>query len=248
MVIEPFANIRPVVTSSNTGNIAFNTQQPATLPLASGYAGDVGDNFATKNSTGLCPELLQAIQAMNYQIPEASKSADGSSSENFYNAYALYRIINKNPQLWELYLKNSEAGTIENANGQAQKSNIQGYDAKKGVLLKNSAEELLKKRGSTVGHCAKSVNDVLGDQISRGDAYLQADKLAKNKDFREVRVDANNLGNLPPGAIVVWGKTSKSPYGHISIATGDGQEISDHKSKQLTNLRGDTECRVFIPV
>ncbi len=79
-------------------------------------------------------------------------------------------------------------------------------------------------------------------------AYKAADLLAKRSDFREVKVNASDLGKLPSGAIVVWGQTNVSPSGHISIAVGNGQESSDFKGTQMTNLRGYSNCRVFLPM
>ena len=59
---------------------------------------------------------------------------------------------------------------------------------------------------------------------------------------------APELGDLPPGAVVVWGRTAASPDGHISVALGDGREASDHIDQQRTHLRGYTNYRVFFPV
>ena len=56
------------------------------------------------------------------------------------------------------------------------------------------------------------------------------------------------MPSLPAGSIVVWGKTDKSPNGHISISSGDGKEYSDHVEVQRTNLRGYTNFRVFMPL
>jgi hypothetical protein len=129
---------------------------------------------------------------------------------------------------------------------------IERYDSKKGRSLARSAQRVISSVGSSLGNCAAGVRrafEKLGiSKGERGDAWLWASKLKKRDDFAEVEVDPQDLKKLPAGAIVVWDKTKKSPYGHISIATGDGYELSDHKAKQLTNLRGETSCRVFIPV
>ncbi len=168
------------------------------------------------------------------------------------NSLGYYALVTQNPQLWDLYLKSIQGTNLEAEKTKAKQSNISGYDAEKGMLLKQAAEERLKEKGSTKGYCARGVNDVLqsvGIKISRGDAYQQADKLENNKNFKKIEgLKSSDLKNLPAGAIVVWRKTEKSPYGHISIATGDGKEISDHKQKQITSLRGDTQFQVFIPV
>jgi hypothetical protein len=77
---------------------------------------------------------------------------------------------------------------------------------------------------------------------------MAADQLAANSQFTEIKgLAGSDLPHLPAGAIVVWGKTSASPNGHISVAHGDGQESSDHTQAQMTNLRGYTNFRVFMP-
>lgn len=78
-------------------------------------------------------------------------------------------------------------------------------------------------------------------------AYMAADLLAESKSFREVRVAAKALDKLPAGAIVVWDK-GNSRSGHISIADGSGQEISDHVSRQMISHYGGAGHRVFLPV
>lgn len=77
---------------------------------------------------------------------------------------------------------------------------------------------------------------------------MAADQLAKNPKFREVQIPRDQLGKLPAGAIVVWAGDVASTghaHGHISIATGDGKELSDRKRVQLTNY--GKSFRVFLP-
>ncbi|MDD3420640.1 MAG: hypothetical protein PHE78_08635 [Candidatus Gastranaerophilales bacterium] len=222
------------------------------------------DNFTSAYNTsgGFSDALMQAIQqigglpqALSVPSPidpntEAGK--DAKSNIEALNSLGYYALVTQNPQLWDLYIKSIQGTNLEAEKIKAKQSNISGYDAEKGMLLKQAGEERLKEKGSTKGYCARGVNDVLqsvGIKISRGDAYQQADKLENNKNFKKIEgLKSSDLKNLPAGAIVVWRKTEKSPYGHISIATGDGKEISDHKQKQITSLRGDTQFQVFIPV
>lgn len=87
--------------------------------------------------------------------------------------------------------------------------------------------------------------------VGGASAYMAGDQLAKNPKFREVQVDAKDLPKLPAGAIVVWdrGGTNAGPagkeHGHISIALGDGREVSDIIRKQTTNM--GSKHRVFLP-
>ncbi len=114
----------------------------------------------------------------------------------------------------------------------------------------NAAERVATNMGST-GWCYKGVANALaaeGVTVSGGSAYMAANQLAGMPDkFQEVQVSPDELGKLPRGAVVVWGKTGASPHGHISVALGDGREASDHIQTQMKSLRGATNYRVFIP-
>lgn len=80
--------------------------------------------------------------------------------------------------------------------------------------------------------------------VKNGDAWKQAENLANNPAFQELQVSRDQLQNLPPGAVVVWDKGPGLPYGHVSIALGDGREASDLLKNQM-KLR--TNFRVFYP-
>jgi hypothetical protein len=123
-----------------------------------------------------------------------------------------------------------------------------------------AAAERSARRLNTVGKCALGVNNALvslGVQ-GRGHAYQKAEQLERNPRFREVNVAAGDLPKLPAGAVVVWGKSAAKPWGHVSVALGDGREASDHIQRQMTGGRYGTnfgngpdpqgrQFRVFIP-
>ena len=123
-----------------------------------------------------------------------------------------------------------------------------------------AAAEQSARRLNSVGKCALGVNNALvslGVQ-GRGHAYQKAEQLADNPRFREVNVSAGDLRGLPPGAVVVWGRSSAKPYGHVSVALGGGREASDHIQNQITGGRYGTDFgngpdpqgrqfRVFMP-
>lgn len=118
--------------------------------------------------------------------------------------------------------------------------------------LARTAQNVAARR-DTVGWCysgvATAVSKALGVELYGGSAYQASGILARNDDFKEVKsLKPSDLPKLPAGAIVVWGKTGASPNGHISVALGNGREASDHIGQQLTNLRGHTNFRVFMPV
>lgn len=119
-----------------------------------------------------------------------------------------------------------------------------------GQRLAMSARQVANSMNST-GWCYRGVKQAVsratGVQLTGGSAYQAADQLAASGRFREIGVAPNQLRDLPPGAVVVWGQTDRSPHGHISVALGDGQEASDHIQAQITSLRGASNYRVFMP-
>jgi hypothetical protein len=111
---------------------------------------------------------------------------------------------------------------------------------------------------NTVGYCARGVGDALARMgiNQRGNAYQHAEMFARRSDFREVNVSRDELRNLPPGAVIVWGRSAAKPYGHIAVSLGGGMEASDHVQRMVTGGsygtdfgRGETgrQFRVFIP-
>lgn len=123
------------------------------------------------------------------------------------------------------------------------------------------AAEREARRMNSVGRCALGVNNALISQgvPGRGHAYQKAEQLARNPRFREVNMSPSQLASLPAGAVVVWGKSAAKPYGHVSVALGDGREASDHVARQIASRgRYGTDfgngsdpqgrvVRVFIP-
>ena len=90
-----------------------------------------------------------------------------------------------------------------------------------------------------------------------GHAYQKANQLASNPRFKEVSVRPDQLNQLPRGAVVVWGRSEQKPYGHVTVALGNGKEASDHIQNLITRgaygtdwgngPRGGSNVRVFIP-
>ena len=138
-------------------------------------------------------------------------------------------------------------------------ANLQGTAF--GNQIGDRAEREARRMNST-GRCALGVNNALVSLgvPGRGHAYQKAEQLANNPRFREVNISASDLSNLPRGAVVVWGKSDAKPYGHVSVALGDGREASDHIARQITRPgaygtdfgRGPDpqgrRVRVFLPV
>jgi peptidoglycan hydrolase-like protein with peptidoglycan-binding domain len=121
--------------------------------------------------------------------------------------------------------------------------------------------ERTARRMNSVGMCALGVNDSLiaaGLAAERGHAYQKAEQLTRDPDFNEVNVAREQLTSLPPGAVVVWGRSRAKPYGHVTVTLGNGMEASDHVQRMITGGRYGTDFgngpdrhgrqfRVFLP-
>lgn len=140
-------------------------------------------------------------------------------------------------------------GGQANASGSSAPStdlkNVQGSDFGKQFAAK--AEQTANKI-NTSGLCLKGVNDTMqamGLPVHReAAAYMAVDDFQKNPKFREVKVPKDQLKSLPAGAVVIWNKGSGLPYGHISVALGDGREASSTVRNQLSL---STDFHVFLP-
>lgn len=125
-----------------------------------------------------------------------------------------------------------------------------------GRRLASAASDVAGDMRST-GYCYRGVKQAIrratGTYLEGGSAWMAGDQLARTGKFTEAQAPrqpalSQYLRNLPPGAVVVWPQTNRSPHGHISVALGGGREASDHVSNQNVNLRGEnTVPRVFLP-
>ena len=93
--------------------------------------------------------------------------------------------------------------------------------------------------------------DLYGFKSGLPSAYQLADFLRGRKEFREVTDLFTQNGQLqtnmlPPGSIIVWNRSKDHPYGHTSIASGTGKEISDHIQNQITQY-GTSVAGIFYP-
>ncbi|MBS2036959.1 CHAP domain-containing protein [bacterium] len=127
----------------------------------------------------------------------------------------------------------------------ADLQNLQGSDF--GKKLAAQAEKTANQI-NTPGLCLKGVNDAMqamGLPVHReAAAWMAVDDFQKNPHFKEVKVSKDQLKSLPPGAVVIWDKGAGLPYGHISVALGNGREAS---SKVRNQLLLNTNFHVFLP-
>lgn len=147
----------------------------------------------------------------------------------------------------------------------APATDLSRYNAQAGESLLAAARRRLRD-GSTTGRCyydvKRAVNSVYGPLLSGLSAYMAADQLAASPYFQELRGSQQELraqlASLPAGAVVVWGpspdpnvrarnRDSGYNHGHISIADGQGYEISDHRELQMNPHYAGGEVRIFLP-
>ncbi|MBQ3102622.1 MAG: hypothetical protein IJB79_00795 [Candidatus Gastranaerophilales bacterium] len=137
------------------------------------------------------------------------------------------------------------------------------YDEEKGEMLINTARRMLEQRGSTTGYCATGVHHTIkmAYGISMGgngcDWDTNMEKLVEQGLFVEVTSEypnASSLKEVKAGAVICWENTgvqdgSGGQYGHVTIADGQGGEISDHYQSLILSVGGRSDLyRVFIPV
>ncbi len=138
------------------------------------------------------------------------------------------------------------------------------YNSEEGQRLVDTAMDMLAKYGSSTGYCATGVSRTMAMAygISMGgngcDWDSNMDQLVSKGMFVEVTSEypsSGDLTSLPAGAVVCWEATTGTggggyEYGHVTIADGNGGEISDHHASNIYQTiggRSDT-YRVYIPV
>lgn len=155
--------------------------------------------------------------------------------------------------------ESTDLNNVNNANNVDNSKNIQSEKSSKKFSLGLTGEqlaEIARNVGGAEGTkdwCLRGVNDSLevayGFRFSYPSAYQALDGIRAKEGFEEITgnyPNAENLRNLPAGAIVIWDKCDQYPHGHISIALGDGTEASDCIRNQITRL-GTSSYHVFMP-
>jgi peptidoglycan hydrolase-like protein with peptidoglycan-binding domain len=157
----------------------------------------------------------------------------------------------------------AEAHSLAGARSQALAASADA-EAKANVAAKTAAGEKID------GYCAKHVNLALqhaGFAPGGGDAHTYGEQLRQRADVTEiVGLTRAELEELPPGAIIVYGKSEAHEHGHVTVvsnetsATGERLESSDHQQdldrvafsrtygNSFGNDPGGPRFRVFIPI
>lgn len=211
------------------------------------------------------PENAARIAAWYWSSRGLNKHADGSQAGFDQITRKINGGFNGKADRDALFRRALGAGLADGAPSTGtfvEPAKIDVGDARFGSKAQQLASiaEQTAIRMNTVGKCAKGVNTTLermyGGDFS-GHAYQKADQLARDPRFKELDVaNASQLSQLPPGAIVVWGRSAQKPWGHVTVTLGGGREASDHVQRLITGGaygtdfgRGDTgkQFRVFVP-
>ena len=190
---------------------------------------------------------------------EAYKAVEASRGEQ--KAQQFVDSVEITPRVRET----KAVGSNTTSNGQ--------YNAERGQSLVDSALKMIEENGETMYYCATGVSntfkkwsmDVLGytekDALDLGgdgcDWDTNMEQLVAQGLFVEATGEypsASDLSSLPAGAVVCWEAsgdgTPGGTYGHVTIADGNGGEISDHHASSIyTEIGGRSDTyRIFLPV
>lgn len=158
---------------------------------------------------------------------------------------------------------NSAINKLDNRDVKKEYS-LNKYDEEEGQRLVDTAKQMLAEYGESHGWCAtgvsRTINMAYGIKMGGNgcDWDTNMEKLVEKGMFAEVTEEypsAGDLSSLPAGAVVCWEATTGegnggAKYGHVTIADGNGGEISDHYQSSIYKSvggRSDT-YRIFIPV
>lgn len=253
-------NMNMQATNAPTGYSYLLGQQPQ----------DILD-LSTNKPTGKPQSISEQVHMMFMQLlilfNVGDLLDDGVFNRSFFDAFRT------NPSSVNPTLAKGINGIINNISGKVQQGDLQddgklngsfmpeyklndgnytgdlNYNEQKGYQITLAAQDTVNEMNST-GWCARGVRIALEkagiNGIGAASAYQVADKIAVNQNFNEVSVSRDQLDDLPAGTVVVWDKSPGHEHGHISIADGNGNELSDHKQKQIQNRNAG--FRVFVPV
>lgn len=205
-------------------------------------------------------EKYPEIQELQTAYNECKSNAEAFKAEELSTAMT---FISENQDI-------KNAAKIE-LNARKNKEEQKEYDIENGLYneeegnrLVETAKEMLAKFGSTTGLCATGVSRTI--QMAYGitmggngcDWDTNMEQLVDKGMFVEVTSNypsSNDLSSLPAGAVVCWEATTGegnggARYGHVTVADGNGGEISDHYQPNIyTSIGGRSDqYRIFIPV
>lgn len=193
-----------------------------------------------------------------------------NEAKETYNSEKSTAITNARAQVQvsEDYINEIKTAITKAENKETEKEyQISGsgeYDEEEGQRLVDTAKQMLSEYGSSTGYCATGVSRTMRmaygiEMHGNGcDWDTNMEKLVDKGMFTEVTDDypsSNDLSSLPAGAVVCWENTGGkngggAQYGHVTIADGNGGEISDHYQANIYKSIGgrSDQYRVFIPI
>ena len=133
------------------------------------------------------------------------------------------------------------------------------YNAQRGEALVASANALYGSNPYSTGLCATGVSNAIYDAFgyrTSGNGCDYANVLSQRDDWAEVTDSIESLDDLmdlSAGAVVSWEPynttSAGSIYGHVYIADGEGNEISDFKAAMNNeHYMNGGGYRVFVPI
>lgn len=185
-------------------------------------------------------EVKSLLRNLGYQVSDSNRF-DASLRRAIGEFQETYQLAQPRSPYW---------GKVGPSTLSALRSKAQGnYDPALGERLAQYARRRMSGyQGSCYRYVALAIHANTESFLKGYHAYMAADYLASSRYFSEINLtDVNALEELPAGAVVVWGK-GNSRSGHISIADGSGNEISDHMRPQMLSHYGGASARVFLPV
>lgn len=187
-------------------------------------------------------EVAALLRKAGYEAPDSDKYAE---IKPLISAFQVkYGVVREGSPYQGLVGKQT-LSTLKQA------AEVGGMNTKVGQDLAAYARRRTGGRTYSTKSCylyvATAVGAKGGVTLTGRHAYMAANQLARSSKFKEIQVAPQDLPKLPAGAVVVWGKGS-SKSGHISIADGKGNEISDFVGRQMTSHYGGAKPRVFLPI
>ena len=211
-------------------------------------------NAALQKNQMMKDELRSVEEAIGFDSESVDEYKDLLTSKAEVKAQDFVNNVEITPRVRE-NTATATAGTNTTSNGQ--------YNAEKGQALVDAAYQMLDQYGETMYYCATGVSRTfsiaygldLGGNGCDWDSNM--DQLVAQGMFVEATGDyptADSLSTLPAGAVVCWEATGDGTpggtYGHVTIADGNGGEISDHHASNIyTEIGGRSDnYKVYLPV
>lgn len=189
------------------------------------------------------------------------------SNSNFFNTGSFNMPMFNMPNMFNIF--NTKFKTNSYKTGFDTKTDLAAlkdvYNPEISGKLASIASETAAKK-DTIGWCYGGVKDSLlkagltKSRLSGDPAYLARDLLRKNKNFKEVKIDKEDLTKLPPGCVIVWqpymgkNKENKDVWhesGHIAITLGkiehNGKIVAGEASDHIQGLLIGKSYSVFVP-